>query len=63
MAYFEWAADLEIDHGPIDADHRQLVDLVNALHTATSQGQGQEVVGGVMARLITYTQQHFTREE
>ena len=63
MAYFEWGPDLEIDHGPIDADHRQLVDLVNELHTATSQGQGQEVVASVMQRLITYTQQHFTREE
>lgn len=63
MACFEWAADLEIDHGPIDADHRQLVDLVNELHTATSKGQGQEVVGGVMERLISYTRLHFTREE
>lgn len=63
MAYFDWGPDLEIDHGPIDADHRQLVGLVNELHTATSQGQGQAVVAGVMARLITYTQQHFSREE
>ena len=63
MAYFEWGPDLEIDHGPIDADHRQLVELVNELHTATSQGQGQEVVASVMERLISYTRQHFTREE
>ena len=55
MAYFEWGPDLEIDHGPIDADHRQLVELVNELHTATSQGQGQEVVASVMERLISYT--------
>ena len=63
MAYFEWGPDLEIDHGLIDADHRQLVELVNELHTATSQGQGQEVVASVMERLITYTRQHFAREE
>ena len=41
MAYFEWADDLVIDHGPIDQDHRHLVDLVNQLHTATSQGRGR----------------------
>ena len=29
MAYFEWADDMVIDNGPIDEDHRKLVDLVN----------------------------------
>jgi len=43
MAYFEWVDDLVIDHGPIDQDHRHLVDLVNQPHTATSQGRGREV--------------------
>ncbi len=36
MAYFEWAQDMVIDNGPIDADHRRLIDQVNELHTATS---------------------------
>ena len=36
MAYFEWAQDMVIDDGPIDADHRRLIDQVNELHTATS---------------------------
>lgn len=63
MAFFEWADDFVIDKGPIDADHRQLIELVNELHTATKQGTGQEVVGGIMDRLIVYTREHFTREE
>lgn len=63
MAYFEWAADLVIDQGPIDQDHRHLVGLVNELHTATSQGIGQDVVGKILEQLITYTQEHLTREE
>lgn len=63
MAYFEWAADLVIDNGPLDADHRALIALVNELHTATSQGLGQDVVADVMEQLITYTEQHFAREE
>lgn len=64
MAYFEWAQDLVIDDGgPIDNDHRQLVDLVNELHTATSEGRGQEVVGDLMKRLIRYTVEHLQREE
>lgn len=63
MAYFEWAEDLVIDRGLIDQDHQHLIDLVNTLHTATSQGCGQEVVGRLLQALMAYTQEHFRREE
>lgn len=63
MTYFVWGDDLKIDNGPLDDDHRRLVDCVNELHTATSQGNGQAVVGEILARLIAYTQEHFAREE
>ncbi len=63
MAYFEWANDLVIDGGPIDADHLQLVRLVNELHTATSQGTGYEVIEKIMSELIAYTKEHLHREE
>lgn len=63
MAYFEWADDLVIDHGPIDADHQRLVALVNCLHTATSEGHGQEVVDQILHELVDYTRGHLRREE
>ena len=63
MAYFEWADDMVIDGGPIDADHQQLVKLVNALHSATSEGRGREVVETILADLMGYTQEHLRREE
>ena len=63
MAYFEWAPDMVIDEGPIDADHQRLVELVNQLHTATSQGEGQAVVSGILASLIKYTTTHLRTEE
>jgi hemerythrin-like metal-binding protein len=63
MAYFEWAADMVIDGGPIDKDHRQLVDLVNQLHTATSQGSGHDIVDKILEELIAYTVDHLQREE
>jgi hemerythrin len=63
MAYFEWADDMVIDNGLIDQDHRQLVTLVNALHTATSDGRGQEVVDNILQDLIRYTAEHLQREE
>jgi hemerythrin-like metal-binding protein len=63
MAYFEWADDMVIDNGPIDEDHKKLVNLVNELHTATSVGRGQEVIEAIMSELITYTKDHLLREE
>lgn len=63
MAYFEWAEDMEIDGGPIDADHRLLVDLVNELHSATSRGAGQAVVASILRRCLVSTREHLTREE
>ena len=63
MAYFQWADDMVIDNGPIDQDHRRLVEQVNALHTATTEGRGQEVVGALLEALIHDTVQHIQREE
>lgn len=63
MAYFEWADDMVIDGGPIDADHRLLVDLVNELHTATKEGEGRAVVESILHRVIESTQQHLRNEE
>lgn len=47
----------------LDHDHQALIALVNELHTATSRGEGREVVGDILDRLLVYTQQHFQREE
>ncbi|MEG2046356.1 MAG: bacteriohemerythrin [Comamonas sp.] len=63
MAYFEWADDMVIDGGPIDADHRLLVDLVNELHTATKEGEGRAVVESILHRVIESTQEHLRNEE
>jgi len=63
MAYFEWDNDMVIDNGPLDQDHRRLVDLVNELHTATAAGQGKTVVSRIMSELLFYTTDHLRREE
>lgn len=63
MTYFIWADDMSVGNTLLDHDHRKLVDLVNELHTATSRGEGREVVGEVLGKLLAYTQEHFQREE
>ena len=57
MAYFEWAQDMVIDNGPIDDDHRKLVEQVNLLHSATTQGRGQDVVGQLLGSIVADTQE------
>lgn len=63
MAYFEWASDMVIDQGPIDADHQKLVGQVNELHSATSAGRGHEIVGRLLGELIRDTVEHIREEE
>lgn len=63
MAYFIWADDMSVGNPQLDHDHQKLVELVNELHTATCSGEGRGVVGEVLQRLVTYTKEHFQREE
>lgn len=63
MTYFVWADDMCVGSSILDHDHRQLVAIVNELHTSTSRGEGREIVGSILKKLIAYTQQHFQREE
>lgn len=64
MSYFEWADDMSIDNGgPIDDDHRLLVDQVNDLHSATRRGDGQAVVRSLLMSLLSSTLEHIRREE
>lgn len=63
MTYFKWGDDLSVGNSFIDHDHRRLIGYVNDLHTATTKGQGREVIGSILVNLIKYTQEHFQREE
>lgn len=63
MAYFVWADDMVIDNGLIDEDHRKLVEQVNTLHTATTEGRGNEIVATLLAQIIADTAEHLRHEE
>jgi hemerythrin len=63
MAFFEWNADFETGIAPIDAQHRKLIDLINALHEAMSRRKGKEVVGDILRETVEYSKYHFSTEE
>jgi len=46
-----------------DREHQMLFQTVNELHEALSKGQGKDVVGKVLDRLLDYTASHFVAEE
>lgn len=63
MPLMQWNDRLNTDVGPIDDDHKKLVEMVNELHDAVSAARGKEVLGKILDGLVSYTATHFAREE
>lgn len=63
MAYFELTSELLTGNTLIDSDHRKLVDMINAFYEAMQAGQASDAIGKVLNNLLTYTREHFGREE
>ena len=63
MTYFAWNEKYSVHIREIDEQHKKLVALINELFEAMKTGQGQEILGKVIAGLITYTKSHFATEE
>jgi hemerythrin len=58
-----WRAQMSIDNGVIDDDHRCLIGLVNEVDGITLGPAMPAELGVTLARLDAYTQIHFQREE
>ena len=63
MPKIEWTDDLSVNIYKFDNEHKKLVELLNKLNDAMSQGQGQKVLSGILSELSTYTKTHFKNEE
>jgi hemerythrin len=63
MTYLTWSDDLAVGNNFIDNDHKKLIDMVNRLHALMQEGKGKDVLDKVLHNLISYTQEHFRREE
>lgn len=62
MAY-KWTADLETGNPTIDREHKQLIEAINQLLDACSQGKGRAEIGKTLQFLDNYVIQHFNDEE
>lgn len=63
MALISWTEDLSVSVKDFDNQHKELIKLINELHDAMAARKGTEVLGRVLANLVSYTKVHFANEE
>jgi hemerythrin-like metal-binding protein len=63
MAFIDWTDEFTVDNGPIDEQHRQLVEIVNKFEEANRRGKGSRIMNEILNDLMGYTQEHFAFEE
>ena len=60
---YQWKDSCSVKVSSMDADHKRMFEIVRELYTAMRSGQGTEVAGKVLGRLIDHTASHFAAEE
>jgi hemerythrin len=63
MAFMEWTDEFSVGIPEIDADHQQLLKLLNDLYEAVETEAGDEVLDKVLDALLLYVSYHFAHEE
>lgn len=58
-----WSSTLSVGLNCIDEQHKVLVDLINELYQAMSNGSPKAAVANVLKKLVDYTKTHFKFEE
>ena len=58
----QWRRELSIDGGPIDDDHRHLLEIVNRFEQEGAAGDRKALLN-TLADLRYYAREHFRREE
>ncbi|TAN51433.1 MAG: HAMP domain-containing protein, partial [Rhodospirillales bacterium] len=60
--FYPWRDGYLTGNGLIDRDHRVLAAYLNDLHTAMHKGMGNEAVENILAGLVHFAKDHFSRE-
>jgi len=63
MAYIEWSDALSVQIREIDAQHKQLIDIINRLHQAMIDKKGKELQKEIISEMHDYAASHFMLEE
>lgn len=63
MAFLSWRKDYAVGVKQIDAEHRGLFDLINALHDTQARAGSSRDAARILNRLVAYAEEHFQHEE
>lgn len=63
MDRIEWRDEFSVGVEEIDAQHRELIGLLNELADAKGAGGASELVSDILSRLVDYVAYHFGNEE
>lgn len=63
MTLIEWRPEFETGVAEVDHEHRELVDLINALHAEIGANAAKEVVSGFLGEVFAKISAHFALEE
>jgi len=63
MAFITWKSEYSVGNDEIDAQHQKLIEMINELHEAMTQGKGNKLVGEIVLKMVDYSKVHFSAEE
>ncbi len=63
MAAITWKDFYSVGDASLDAQHQQIVGVINELYEAMEKKSAQQAVKPILDRLVKYTFEHFKREE
>ncbi len=63
MSIISWNKNIALDISGIDDQHKQLVEIINALFDAMKKAEGLDVIDDILKKLAEYTSYHFANEE
>jgi hemerythrin len=61
--FFKWLPEYSVQIDEIDAQHQELINILNRLFVAVSRLEGDKVIAGILDALTEYTRVHFALEE
>ena len=62
MSLARWSPTLSVGIEAIDADHQELIILLNRLGVAVARGVERDVIVAKLGELIAHAERHFDRE-
>ncbi len=61
--YIVWKSFYSVDHPALDAQHMEIIDIINELFAVMQKGQDRAALKSLLNRLVHYTNGHFEHEE